>query len=191
MSMKRRVLCLALIAAAAAPGRAPAADNDLHASRAGVTLGGRAAYNRPKGADDGSMFGGAQLRLHVTPVFAIEASADYRQNQFGGTTVDVYPVQGSLMIYLTPGMMISPYILGGAGWYYTNVRRPGSDITSNRYGPHAGAGFELALARHWSVDGSWRYLWTQDLDAPTTTSPLGKNFSDNGFMITAALNYRF
>ena len=49
----------------------------------------------------------------------------------------------------------------------------------------------MALARHWTIDGSYRYLWTQSLTAPTTASPAGKNFSDNGFMLTAALNYRF
>jgi opacity protein-like surface antigen len=179
---------LTLFALAAPPARA--ADDDLSASRAGLTFGGRAAYYRPKGADNGSMFGGGQIRLHITPVLALEGSADYRQNEFGGTTVDVYPVQGSLLIYLTPHSMFSPYILGGAGWYHTHVRGP-NESTTNRYGPHAGAGLELALAKNWTIDGSWRYLWTQDLTAPTAASPLGKNFSDNGWMVTAALNYRW
>jgi opacity protein-like surface antigen len=162
--------------------------NDFDASRPGVTFGGRAAYYRPKGADDGTLNGGAQLRLHILPMLAVEGSADYRQNKYGGTTVDEIPVQASLMLYLTPSWVVSPYVLGGVGWYYTHIQ---DGSTTNRYGPHAGAGLELALARHWSIDGSYRYLWTQSLTAPTTTSPAGKNFSDNGFMLTAALNYRF
>ena len=182
-------LVFALLAAAAtAPRLASADDADLSASRGGVTLGGRAAYNRPKDADHGSLYGGAQLRLHIGPVIAVEASADYRQNKFGGTVVDVYPVQGSLLLYLLPHAMVSPYILGGEGYYYTHVR---NGSTTNRFGPHAGAGLEIALARNWTIDGSYRYLWTQSLTAPTGTSPAGKNFSDNGFMLTAALNYRF
>lgn len=178
--------CLAV--AALAPRPASAADDDMHASRAGLSFGGRASYFRPKDADSGSLYGGAQLRLHFTPVLAVEASADYRQNKFGGTIVDVYPVQGSLMIYLMPGWVISPYILGGEGWYHTHVR---GGASTQRYGPHAGAGLEAALGRHWSIDGSYRYLWTQSLSTPTQTSPLGKNFSDNGFMLTAALNFRY
>ena len=186
----RVVLVFAILSAAALLPRAASADvNDLIASRPGVTFGGRAAYYRPKDADHGTLNGGAQLRLHLTSAVAVEGSADYRQNKFGGTTVDVVPVQASLMLYLAPNWVVSPYILGGVGWYYTHVQ--GSNGSSNRYGPHAGAGLEVALDRHWSIDGSYRYLWAQSLTSPTTTSPAGKNFSDNGFMLTAALNYRF
>jgi opacity protein-like surface antigen len=182
----------AILAAAALAPRAASADgndeNDFNASRPGVTLGGRAAYYRPKDADHGTLNGGAQFRLHFIPVLAVEGSIDYRQNRFENTRVDVYPVQASLLLYLTPSWAVSPYILGGVGWYYTHVQ---DGATTNRYGPHAGVGLEAALARHWTIDGSYRYLWTQSLDAPTSTSPAGKNFSDHGFMLTAALNYRF
>ena len=185
----RAVLILSILAAAAlAPRPALADGDDLHASRGGFTLGGRAAYNRPKDADRGAYYGGAQARLHITSVVAVEASADYRQNVFNGTTVDVYPVQGSLLLYLAPSWILSPYILGGEGWYYTHIR---NGATTNRFGPHAGAGVEIALARHWTIDGSYRYLWTQSLTGPTKANIAGKNFSDNGFMLTAALNYRF
>ena len=172
----------------AAAGAQSSGGDDYHAARPGVTLGGRAAYFRPKDAEHGTMSGGAQLRLHITPAIAVEGSADHRSSKFEGTTVDVIPAQASLMIYLAPGWTASPYLLGGVGWYFTHVHGGG---TSNRFGPHAGGGLEVALARHWSVDGSYRYLWAQDLTAPTTASPFGKNFSDKGFMLSAALNYRF
>ena len=129
------------------------------------------------------------MRLHITSVLAVEGSADYRQNKYGGTTVDVFPAQASLMAYLGPTWVVSPYILGGVGWYYTHVH--GTHTSDNRYGPHAGFGAEAALDRHWTVDASYRYLWAQSLTAPTSASPAGKNFSDHGFMLTAALNYRF
>jgi opacity protein-like surface antigen len=186
----RTVQVFAILAAAALAPRAAAADGDgLQASLPGFTFGGRASYDRPKGADDGALSGGAQARLHFTPMIAVEGSADYRQNKYGGTTVDLVPVQASLLLYLTPSAVISPYILGGVGYYYTHVQ--GVTGSTNRYGPHAGAGLEAALSQHWTIDGSFRYLWTQSLTAPTTASPAGKNFSDNGFMVTAALNYRF
>lgn len=178
-----------LIAAALAPRGAFADGDSLQASQPGVTFGGRAAYYRPKDADHGTLNGGAQLRLHFTSVLAVEGSVDYRQNSFASTTVDEVPVQLSAMLYLMPSAIFSPYILGGVGWYYTHIQ--GFNTSTNRFGPHAGAGVEVALAPHWTVDGSFRYLWTQSLTAPTTASPAGKNFSDNGFMLTTALNYRF
>ncbi|HXS99735.1 MAG TPA: outer membrane beta-barrel protein [Elusimicrobiota bacterium] len=181
-------LSLALSTAALAPRAASADDDHPHAAQPGVTFGGRGTYFHSLGADNGTWSGGAQLRFHITSVIAIEASGDYRQSKFEGRIVDVYPVQGSLMLYLAPNWVISPYILGGEGWYTTHVR---DGDTTHRYGPHAGAGLEAALNRHWTIDGSYRYLWTQSLTVPTSAHPLGKNFSDNGYMITAALNYRF
>ena len=186
----RAIKVFALLAAAALAPRAASADGDNpQASQPGVTLGGRAAYFKAKGANDGALYGGAQLRLHFTSVLAVEGSVDERQDKFGGTTVDETPVQASLMLYLAPSSVISPYILGGVGYYYTHVQ--GVSGSTNRYGPHAGAGLEAALSQHWTIDGSFRYLWTQSLTAPTTAYPAGHNFSDNGFMVTAALNYRF
>lgn len=183
------VLALVLLTAAALAPRGASADGDLaSAALPGVTIGGRASYDRPKGADNGALDGGAQLRIHFLSILAVEGSADFRQNKYGGTTVNTTPVQASLMLYLTPSWVVSPYILGGVGWYHTHIVGGGS---TERYGPHAGAGLEVALSRHWTIDGSYRYLWTQSLTAPTNTSPVGKNFSDNGYMLTAAINFRF
>jgi opacity protein-like surface antigen len=170
-------------------GAAAQATDVAPASMGGVTFGGRAMYFRAKNQNSGDLSGGAQLRLHLTSVLAVEGSADYRQNKYGGTVVDVYPVQASLLLYILPSLPVSPYILGGVGWYNTHVQ--GQSGHTDRYGPHAGAGIEAALGRHWTVDADARYLWTQSLTAPTTAHPAGDNFSDNGFMITTALNYRF
>ncbi|MBI3299903.1 MAG: porin family protein [Elusimicrobia bacterium] len=191
MKTTSAILGILLTAAAALAPRPAAAqaDEDLR-SRPGVTFGGRAMYFRPKDADSGRLNGGAQLRLHLTSVLAVEGSADYRQEKLSGTTVDVFPVQASLLIYLIPSSPITPYILGGGGWYYTHVRHTNGD-TNTRFGPHAGAGLEAFLGRRWSIDGSWRYLWTPDFQSQDSTHPLGRNFSDRGFMLTTALNYRF
>jgi opacity protein-like surface antigen len=161
-------------------------NDDVVGSRTGVSIGGRGMYFKPLDADKGSWSGGAQLRLHFTPTLAIEGSADYRQNLFAGSLVDIYPVQASLMFYLLPGLPISPYIIGGAGWYYTHWRQ--TDTTQNRFGPHAGAGLEIFLNHYWSIDGSWRYVWTSRINPPNT---LNQNFRDRGSMVTGALNYHF
>ena len=168
------------------PARAQSSDG--LGSRAGITFGGRAMYSRPKGADGGNLSGGAQLRLHLTRVLAIEGSADYRRDRFNGTLVETTPVQASLLLYLFPTWPISPYLLGGAGWYYTHVNAP-FESTQHRFGPHAGGGLEIFLHRHWSIDGSYRYLWIQDINSHDPRNP--NNYSDRGYMLTAGLNYRF
>jgi opacity protein-like surface antigen len=193
--MKKAVMLCVLLAAAAAPGTAQAATDEgvVVGSRSGVSFGGRAAYYKPKDADSGEWAGGAQLRFHFTPVFAIEGSADYRQQRFGGSVVDIVPVQATLLAYLFPGKIISPYILGGGGWYYTHIQSGSvvGDRTEHRFGPHAGAGLQAWLNRHWSVDGSYRYIWLSSFRSQDASHPLGRDIDDSGYAITAALNYHF
>ena len=182
-----RIAVLVLLAAVLVPVNAFADDAQI---AQGISVGGRAMYFRAKDADRGNLSPGVQVRMHLSPMFALEGSIDYRKEQFGGTVVDVYPVQASLLMYLMPGSRLTPYLLGGGGWYYTQVRPP-HQHTQYRFGPHAGAGLKLSLNNHWSVDGSYRYLWTRDINSEDAAHPAGRNFSDNGFMLTAGLNYHF
>jgi len=169
---------------------ASASADDIVAPRSGFSLGGRGEYFKAKDADKGSWSGGAQGRLHFTSVIAVEGSIDYRQTRFEGAIADIYPVQASLLLYLLPNSPVSPYVLGGAGWYYTHVRSPFQN-TDHRFGPHAGGGLELFLNRKWSVDADYRYVWVSSINSPTSAHPLGKDFSDRGHMITIGLNYWF
>lgn len=177
-----------IAAAVLTPARAFAEGSEAEIAR-GFSIGGNATYFRAKDADHGNISPGAQVRIHLSPMFALEGAIDYRKEQFGSTVVDVYPVQASLLVYLLPNSRFTPYLLGGGGWYYTHVRSP--DHTQYRFGPHAGAGLKLSLNRSWSIDGSYRYLWTRDINSEDATHPAGRNFSDNGFMLTAGLNYHF
>lgn len=183
----RWISALVLAAAVLAPNLAFAESSEI---AEGVSIGARAMYFRPKSADDGSMSGGAQLRMHMTPMFALEGSIDYRKSTFGSVVVDVYPVQASLLVYLMPSSRLTPFVLAGGGWYYTHVRAP-YEKTTYRFGPHAGAGLKLSLDKSWSIDGSYRYLWTRDINSEDLTHPAGRNFSDNGYMLTASLNHHF
>lgn len=183
----RWISALVIAAAVLAPSLAFAETSEI---AEGVSIGGRAMYFRPKGANDGSMSGGAQLRMHMSPMFALEGSIDYRKSTFGDVVVDVYPVQASLLVYLMPASRLTPFVLAGGGWYYTHVRAP-YEKTQYRFGPHAGAGLKLSLSKFWSIDGSYRYLWTRDINSEDLSHPAGRNFSDNGYMLTASLNHHF
>ena len=185
--MKRSMLAaLAFIGLAAAGARAHEGEHDAR-SRGGLSFGLRGSYYDPNDGRSDWM-GGGQLRFHLGPVVALEGSTDYRQDNISGSVIDVFPVQASLLIYLTPQYRVSPYLLGGGGWYYTHVR---GGATDNRFGPHAGAGLQFWMNHHWSIDGSYRYLWISDYQSQTRDRPLGTNISDRGHQVTAAINYRF
>jgi opacity protein-like surface antigen len=156
------------------------------------SIGPRATYSTPKDADEGQWSPGAQARLHLSPALGLEASIDYRKNDYGTlTTVKTYPVQASLLGYLLPGSGVSPFLLGGVGWYYTRVDGPfGYSDTTSRFGLHAGAGLEVKLSRSISIDGAYRYIWLEDL-ASKDEDALHKNYQDSGSMVTLALNFLF
>lgn len=171
--------------------RAQTDAEESHGPRPGLSIGPRAAYYRPKGADHGELAEGAQVRYHLTRRWAVEASADLRQDRFGGTKVDVVPLQLSALIYLMPhGYRVAPYIMAGGGWYYTHVYG-GAGSSEFRFGPHAGGGIEFYRDSAWSFDTSYRYLWNEDIHARDAEHPLGRTFTDKGFMLTAAVNYSF
>ncbi len=162
---------------------------DSQGPHPGLSIGGRGAYYRTKGADSGDFAEGAQVRYHLTRRWALEGSVDLRKDKFGGTNVDVVPMQFSAIIYLMPhSYRLAPYILAGGGWYYTRVGAP-ADTSEFRFGPHAGGGAELMLNKFWSLDASYRYLWAEDIRSQDMAHPLGRNFSDKGFMLAVALNY--
>lgn len=186
----KNILAALLLAAAAIPAAAATDDGVTVGSRSGVSLGGRGSWFKPKGSDDGTWSGGGQLRLGLGPVWAIEGSGDWRQDKFGSTTVDIIPVQASLLAYLIPGQPVSPYLLAGAGWYYTHLH-DNNDSTFHRFGPHAGAGLQAFLNKHWSIDGSGRYIWLSDYHSQDAAHPLGRDLNAGGWMATAALNYHF
>jgi opacity protein-like surface antigen len=190
---------LALPAAAQEPTRTasderkPWLSDETIAERRGISLGGRAMYFQPKNSEAGSgdMFGGAQLRFRFARSLALEGSADYRQISVPGTTVDVYPVQASLLVYLFPSSPLSPFLLGGGGWYFTHTKGPGGfDSTQNRFGGHAGGGLQIFLTQRWSIDGTYRYVWVESF-ASRDQNLSEKKFSDQGHMATAGLNFHF
>lgn len=155
------------------------------------SIGPRATYSTPKDAD-GEWSPGAQARLHLSPALGLEASIDYRKNDFGTlTTIKTYPVQASLLAYIIPDGVVSPFLLGGVGWYYTQVNGPASfSNTTSRFGLHAGAGLEVMLNKSLSLDGTYRYVWLESVGSKDTNA-LDKTYKDSGSMITVALNFQF
>jgi len=155
------------------------------------SVGGRATYFDPKEGED-RWFGGAQLRVHPSHYVAVEASADYRREEFdGGTKTHTYPVQGSLLIYPIGTTRLAPFILGGGGWYFTSVDGPGGfSDTQHRFGGHVGGGLQLFITDHISVDSTYRHIWLERVESKSASLD-DKKFDDNGHMVTIGLNVHF
>jgi hypothetical protein len=81
---KRAFLALALLAPA---GLVRAGDMDMD-DLGGVSFGLRGTYFDPKDADEGSWFGGAQLRF-LGSYIGLEGSVDYRKDEYANDTIDV------------------------------------------------------------------------------------------------------
>ncbi|MBI4397148.1 MAG: porin family protein [Elusimicrobia bacterium] len=155
------------------------------------SFGFRGMYFEPKDSDEGDWHGGVQLRLFLVPAFALEGSVDYRQNDFGETELNVFPVQASALIYLLPDRRLSPLLLGGAGWYYTQVEGPGAfDDTDHRFGTHAGGGLQVGIGESVSLDTTYRYIWLEEFKSKGADLT-EKEFEDSGHMVTVGLNFHF
>lgn len=191
--MRRSFFLLILSAALAAPACAQRYSLDgSDIPPAGMSLGGRAMWFEPEDTNDTTLHGGAQLRFHFSRLFALEGSADYRRVRFPGSRVDIFPVQASLLAYLLPNSPVSPFLLGGAGWYFTRVEGPGDfDDTQHRFGPHAGGGVQARINRWWSIDATYRFVWIEDIRTRNEANLLDRDFNDEGHMITAGLNFHF
>jgi hypothetical protein len=162
------------------------------ASSLQFSIGPAGGYLHAHGADRGTWFVGGQARLHILGYFAIEASVTFHENSYEGGDVHVtqYPVQLSGMIYPFPAWILSPYLVGGGGWYYSRVTYSGalsgiSNQTEHTFGAHGGVGADVRLGATFTLDADLRYIF---LD-PTGTQV--KNGDFNYWQVTFGVNVNF
>src|SRR5262245_42092673 len=77
-------------------------------------------YNRDE-LDGGRVFWGGHARMRVIKYFAGELSVQYREDTFafhkGDIKLETFPVQLSGIVYPLAMIPITPYFVGGIGWY--------------------------------------------------------------------------
>ena len=111
------------------------------------------------------------VTLGFTPaMIPLGVRIDGAYNQFGakggGANVHFTSVTGNL-VYKMPGATISPYAIGGAGWY--NIGGSGGAGSTNHFGWDLGGGISMPLsgfdtfieARYNQVQvtgGSWKFI---------------------------------
>jgi hypothetical protein len=127
----------------------------------GFGIGGRVAWVTPDtdvDVDAVRMFGG-QVRL-VGKRFGLEASIDHRSESLEllNQKVTETPLQTSLLLRMGKGK-VSPYLLGGPGWYRRKVESlddSAGSVSATEFGWHAGAGLEILAGRHFGIHGDYR-----------------------------------
>lgn len=133
----------------------------------GPELGLRAGYIKARDAEEGTWFGGVQVRVPFTPVLAIEGSIELHSSEFENGDIEIiqWPVQASLLVFLMPSSPVCPYVLGGLGWYYTTVDFSGSldgvsSETDSAFGAHIGFGARFDLGGL-TASADLRYLFIE------------------------------
>lgn len=112
------------------------------------------------------IFGG-QVKMRLTPKTAIEVSADYESklNESLTQRAKSMPIQASVLYFPVGRSIVSPYALGGVGWYRHSLTDTASTIpravattTSIReMGYHGGVGAELRVGNRMAIHGDYRY----------------------------------
>ena len=107
-------------------------------------------------------FTGGQIRL-LSPRWGLEVSMDRRSEELPllNQKVTDTPIQTSLLMRMGSGS-VTPFLLGGPGWYRRKVASLGSDaasVSSTEFGWHAGIGLEVFAGRHFGIHGDDRYTF--------------------------------
>lgn len=142
----------------------------------GLSVGVHVGYFEMRDAEEGELFYGIHARLHFLKYLAAEASIDIAKADFidDDAQFDIIPVQVTGMIFPFPEWPVSPYLLAGAGWYYTQVEYSGSlaglsDDTESVFGAHIGAGAEIRLGSHLMIHLDLRYIFIDEPDVDNSS----------------------
>jgi hypothetical protein len=157
-----------------------------HAEGAGsFGLGFRGGWYKAQDANDGTVYGGFQARWKLFPALAIEGLVDYHTEQSfpGNRKVTSYPVLVSALFYLIPGAQVSPYLLGGVGWYYSNVEDGQGSVWTNDFGAHLGGGVDIPLSPTIVLNADLRYYFLNFTDQKV------KDLQANGYIVSVGLTF--
>jgi hypothetical protein len=135
------------------------------ASAQGFGVGGRFSWvTADTEADvDSVRFVGGHIRI-LSSRWGLEVSLDHHSESSEelNTKITETPIQMSLLLRMGGGK-VSPYLLGGKGWYKRKVELLNGpdepDVDTTESGWHAGGGLEIRAGRHFGFHGDYRYTF--------------------------------
>jgi opacity protein-like surface antigen len=158
----------------------------------GFSIGLRGAYmNDPDvDFDSGEVFGGAVVRVHIFDMLSVEGYGAWHREDENDVETDIYPVQLSALIYFFPHSPISPYLIGGVGWYFFDVEfdHPFEefDFDDESFGYHAGLGIDFQLGPHVSITVDGRYIWLEN-----ESDFIPEVSDDEAYQLMGGINFDF
>jgi len=166
-----------------------ASANNVEAQSIKVGLGPRYSYITLMGSEEEEeRFAGGQLRVKFLSALAVELSIDYRRDFYleDSFRIQTIPALFSILAYLFPGKSLSPYIIGGGGWYFSQVTflvEPFKEYDGEvDFGYHIGGGIEFCLLGKVGFHLDYRSIMVK-------LSPL--NLKGDGHLISAGITYYF
>ncbi len=136
-------------------------------------LGFRLGYQEFR-EGDGSIMGGAYLRLPWKSVVMGECTIMYHTHEEGGVDYELIPIQLSAMVFvLRRDLAFSPYLLAGIGGYITRQVEDDDSESEFDLGWHLGFGLDFRLSDRVFVEGDVRYIWLDvDFEGETAADAL-------------------
>jgi len=150
-------------------------------------VGFRGGLFKSNDAENLKLYGGLQARWKVFPALSLEGTFDFRQEESypGGRKITSYPFMASALFYLIPGAKISPYLLGGLGWYYAKIEDSSGSSTTNTVGAHLGGGLDIPLSPEICFNTDLRYYLLNYGDQKV------KDLKTDGYIISAGFTFYF
>jgi hypothetical protein len=152
------------------------------------SMGPQIGYFKSQGADGGQVMWGGAARIKLGDVLGLEASVNYREEDFsrGAEKVKSWPVMVTGLLYPIPVL----YGAVGAGWYNSSIEfnTPSGETlsseTSQSVGWHFGGGLELPVGTVAKIVGDVRYVF---LDYKFQKLPGSDGSSSNFYVIDVGL----
>jgi opacity protein-like surface antigen len=161
------------------------------ATESSIGVGPQIGYQRAGDADAGRLMIGAFIRAKLSMAFALDASVNYRTEDYGWFTTTSWPVLLSALVYPIPAV----YGLAGVGWHFTTIGYDNTrfeedlaDRTSNPFGFHLGAGVEIPLAQTVKLFGDIKYVFL-DYDLDDVGDVRLRDLSSNFYLINVGLAF--
>jgi opacity protein-like surface antigen len=160
-----------------------------------IGIGPQIGYQRSGDADAGEFMYGGFFRAKLSNAFGIEASLNYRHEEYanGMITVRSWPVLLSALVYPFPMF----YGIAGGGWHHTTIDfDPGfsqqdlADQTSNPFGWHLGAGVEIPMGESVKLTGDVKYVFLDYAFQDFLNTPIN-DYNNNFYIVNVGLAFGF
>jgi len=187
---------------APAPAASPLLENQGH-------VGAQVGYLKAAGADEGDYLVGGHLELGLLKIFGVRGSVGYQSDEeyrFEVEDTDLaldvktIPLTLSARVYAPLPLNLSPYALGGGGWYrrefmFSEDAKTLFDLedrTETSFGWHVGVGAVMALAPRIGVFAEYQAIFNDpqgELDEQTREAIENLEFDSSN--IVAGVNLYF